>query len=899
MAFSREIKELLVKIRADNSELDKAMLKTATHVEAVGRRMDRVGKSLTLEVSAPLLALGAVSLRSSIQFENAMAGVSKTVDASAERIAALGDEFTDLSEEIPVARQELARIGEAAGQLGIETDAILGFTQVMADLGVATNLSSDEAATALARLANVTGLPQDEFDRLGATVVALGNNLATTEREIVEMGQRLAGAGTQVGLTEAQILSLAGSLSSVGIEAEAGGTAFSRVLADMAIAAGKGGEKLEDLAEVAGLSAGDFAKAFEEDAAEALVLFVEGLARLKAQGVNVFGVLENLGLGNVRVRDSLLRASAAGDKMREALELGSEAWEENSALTEEAGKFYETTGNHLQVALNKLSNVTGELGDELQPVLIQLIEVAKPVLEVVRGMIKAFGELPDLVKVATFGLVGLTIAIGPLTIGLGQLTIAIGALKGVAALGGLATLVGPGAVVLVGLTALAAIFLALKGRVDEAGESLAKFQRETRAALASASTAEAQAAKDAARLEVQQALADKAKAADELAKPNTLLPQQGGGFGTNSLEESASTLATIRKTSATDEAQRRLERANEAFRQAEARLNQLKAEAAAAANPPPGTEDDGPADGIQKIVDRLAKDITAINTLATVDGSGFDELAARTNAYKRALQALAAEGMEPTNELFQETAQKLEDATKAQRVSTEATKEEAAQKQALNQILEASIPKFQRIKEQQVLLNEAFAEEKISVEEFARAMDFLKDQLEESPPQFAALSRAGLRFANVFTDTISSAALNGMASFKRFADFAIRELARIAAKFLVFQAITSFFPGSGFALSIGKAFGFGGERAQGGPVDPSRAFLIGEEGPELFVPGVAGQVISNRDLLAGAAGGGSVTLNATFVTADGRVVAQVTRVMQKDMDDRDEPFEIPFGMVAL
>ena len=167
----------------------------------------------------------------SIDFESAFAGVRKTVDATEEEFAALSEGIRGMTKEIPASAVEISKVAEAAGQLGIEKEAILGFTRTMIDLGESTNLSADQAATALARLANITQMPQTEFGRLGSTVVALGNNLATTEAEIVEMGLRLAGAGKQVGMTEAEILSLAGALSSVGVEAQAGGSAFSRVMA--------------------------------------------------------------------------------------------------------------------------------------------------------------------------------------------------------------------------------------------------------------------------------------------------------------------------------------------------------------------------------------------------------------------------------------------------------------------------------------------------------------------------------------------------------------------------------------------------------------------------------------------------------------------------------------------
>ncbi|MEE8360812.1 MAG: phage tail tape measure protein, partial [Gemmatimonadales bacterium] len=184
------------------------------------------------------------TIGAAIAFESSFAGVRKTVDATEEEFAALEAGFRGLAREIPISVFELNALGEAAGQLGIKTENIIDFTETMAQLGATTNLSAEEAATALARLANITQLPQDKFDELGSTIVELGNNFATTEREIVEMGLRLAGAGAQIGLTQDQILAFATALSSMGIRAEAGGTALSRVFVEIEKAVRSGGEDL-------------------------------------------------------------------------------------------------------------------------------------------------------------------------------------------------------------------------------------------------------------------------------------------------------------------------------------------------------------------------------------------------------------------------------------------------------------------------------------------------------------------------------------------------------------------------------------------------------------------------------------------------------------------------------
>lgn len=383
------------------------MTKLGTDLEQTGKKMEKIGGDMTKKLTVPILGAGAAALKFSVDYESAFAGVRKTVDATEPEFVKLSAGIRQMSKEIPASATAIAGVAEAAGQLGIKTENILGFTRVMIDLGEATNLSADEAATAFARFANIVGMSQQDFDRLGSTVVDLGNNLATTEAEIVALAMRLAGAGKQIGLSEAQIMGFAGALSSVGVEAEAGGSAFSRLMVDMQLAVETGSFQLQSFAEVAGMSATQFKQAFREDAAGAMIEFIGGLSTAEERGMSAIRVLNDMGITEIRLRDALLRAAGASGVFTESLEIGTQAWEENNALAKEAAQRYETNASKLAILKNKAVDAGISLGTKLLPPLIRGMEI-------IEGWIEGFNNLSPgmqdtIVKTAAFAA-----ALGPL-----------------------------------------------------------------------------------------------------------------------------------------------------------------------------------------------------------------------------------------------------------------------------------------------------------------------------------------------------------------------------------------------------------------------------------------------------------------------------------------------------
>ena len=366
--------------------------------------------------------LGAAAVKAGSNFESAFAGIRKTVDATEQQYGDLEDAIRSMSKNMPKVVTELNGIGEAAGQLGIQTKNLEGFIQTMADLSVATNLTSEDGAAEFAKFANIVKMPQDQFDELGSTVVALGNNMATTEADIVSMGMRLAGAGAQVGMSEADIMGLAAALSSVGIEAEMGGSAMSKVMINMQLAAETGSESLESFAHVAGMTASEFANAYKEDAAGALTAFLSGLNDSERLGMSAIAVLDEMEISEVRLRDTLLRAAGASNLFDNSIELANEAFEENTALSKEASQRYATFESRLEMAKNRVNDVGISLyqnfRDPLSDVLGLTLEVTDSLGIFDEETIQALSEsarehIPTVVREIKEGANALTDFAGP------------------------------------------------------------------------------------------------------------------------------------------------------------------------------------------------------------------------------------------------------------------------------------------------------------------------------------------------------------------------------------------------------------------------------------------------------------------------------------------------------
>lgn len=439
--MSAVIGALRAELSASIAQFQSDMGKAADTVKSVGGQMTRVGNdwrrvgvqmqavgtALTKSVTLPLVGLGAAAFKAGADFEQSFASVRKTVEGVVDKMGELTPEgeklrqgFRDLAKEIPVSVSELAKLGGTAGALNVPIDKILEFSEVMAKLGVTTNLTSDQAAESIAQIQAIYQSVGQDTDRFAAALVDLGNRGASTESQILELANRLASAGSAIKLSQDEVLAFAAAMANVGINAEAGGSSMSKIFNDISVAVSKGGAEVEKFARFTELGIDGFVKLFEEDASAAIVAFIEGMGKAVESGENLNLMLNDLGFIEHRQARALRDLALSGENLANTLKIAADGWRENTALTKEAAQFFATTYGQLTLLWNRIKDVGVTLFFAFKPAIDSAIEGLNKFIPFAERMAFAFAELPGSIQLSILAFAGLAVAMGPLVYAAGQ-----------------------------------------------------------------------------------------------------------------------------------------------------------------------------------------------------------------------------------------------------------------------------------------------------------------------------------------------------------------------------------------------------------------------------------------------------------------------------------------------
>ena len=401
---------------------------TGKGIKEVGESIDTITKPIQY-ASTALAAGGVASAKFAIDFEDSFAGVKKTVDATPEQLSKIKQGIIDLSTTgidgrgaIPQTTTELNELAAAGGQLGISQENIIDFTEVMAQMGSATNLVGEEGAATLARFQNVMGVGQNEIRNIGSAIVDLGNHSATTESEIAAMALRMGKYGSSVRMSAADVLGYSAALSSLGIEAQMGGSAIGRTWLSIEKAVANGGEGLKAFAKYSGKSAEEFKEQWNTDSSGAFNGLLKGLQSAE----NLTVALDDLGINNTQDIQAMMALVNGYDLVTESVNRSNTAYQENTALQEEFNAKNETTASKLANTKNNIIEAARSIGETMLPSI-------QDASTTVANFAKGLSQMSDEQKKVVVNTGATVIAIGAIS------KVSAGAIKGV---GGIVEAVG-------------------------------------------------------------------------------------------------------------------------------------------------------------------------------------------------------------------------------------------------------------------------------------------------------------------------------------------------------------------------------------------------------------------------------------------------------------------------
>ena len=323
-------------------------------------------------IAAPLIE----STQEAIKFESVMADVRKVVDFDTpEQFKAMSGDILKLSTELPMAADGIAKIVAAGGQSGIAREDLLAFAESATKMGIAFDITADQAGDMMAKWRTAFKMNQEEVVALADKINYLGNTTAASAPLISDVVTRIGPLGEVGGVASGEIAALGASMVGVGIPSEVAATGIKNLILGMA--AGEGATKSQAAAFAAlGMTAEDVASRMQVDAKGAIIDVMKALQELDADkraatlqdlfGKESIGAIAPL-LGNL-------------ENLQENFDKVADAAQYAGSMEQEYAARSQTTENQIQLAKNALDATQISIGNALLPTIGNLFAAVAPVL---------------------------------------------------------------------------------------------------------------------------------------------------------------------------------------------------------------------------------------------------------------------------------------------------------------------------------------------------------------------------------------------------------------------------------------------------------------------------------------------------------------------------------------
>jgi TP901 family phage tail tape measure protein len=392
-------------------------------IRQVGQGLQNMGTTLTALVSLPLGLAISSATTGLLEFDKGLIEIRKNADITFDQLDRLKEGLVDLSTTTPTALVELVQIAADAARVGLPTDQIVGFTQVIDQLAQATGTSVEDSTKNVAKLANIFYKPEESAKTYLEFIASLGSSLNELDQaivgnanEIISAALRIAPAAAAAGISIQDLLGISASMVEVSSSPERIGTQTARAISEMA-------SRAADIAESAGLVVDEYRSMLDDDPVAAFLAVAESISQIESASLRAAAAEQLFGQIGGKAVNIIGEITGSGGKMYDMLALSNSAFEEGTSLQMEFERSLDSVSSQLGLLKNNLNVIAVSMGDVILPIVTKIVSYAVPA---VRRFAEWFDNLEDKVKLAAVGILLFGAVIGPVLFAVGSLLFSLG-----------------------------------------------------------------------------------------------------------------------------------------------------------------------------------------------------------------------------------------------------------------------------------------------------------------------------------------------------------------------------------------------------------------------------------------------------------------------------------------
>lgn len=419
-ALSGSLAKSGVNLRAvgvESAKLGSQLETLRTRTDALIRAQQGQAKNLETRSGYRAQIVDAVALggalyglvQPAVAFESVMADVKKVVNFDTpEQFGQMSKDALLMSTRIPMAADGIGAIVAAAGQAGIAREELLRFAEDAAKMGVAFDLSGQQAGAAMTGLRSIFSLTQDEVVLLGDAVNHLSNNMDAKASNLLNIANRAGSTAKLFGLSSAQLNALGATFLALKTPPEVAATGINALLMKLATA-DKQNEKFQNGLEAVGLSAEVMKEMIGRDAQGAILTFLQQVKKAP----DLMGTLSDL--FGMEYADDIAKLVGSMDTYEKAVGLVGNQTAYAGSMQKEYEARSATTANALQLLKNQMSRLGITVGNALLPALNSLVGALMAPIDSLANLAERFPFVTQVVVGTVGAVLGLKVA----AIGLG------------------------------------------------------------------------------------------------------------------------------------------------------------------------------------------------------------------------------------------------------------------------------------------------------------------------------------------------------------------------------------------------------------------------------------------------------------------------------------------------